>query len=433
MNAHFLFDVFQFLVVAALVMGCGVYCCSRSPRHRQTTVETAVAALPLPAFVTARLRQPTPLALVVRVAAPAIRRRHSTGNKVASPQALKARDHSTTQWLSTAMAPGHLRKPGAIAGCQRPPRAAPAEHPAAASPVPTGPMPHLLQVRNHDQISRRFWRPLQSHVGALATQHKPTLRPGGNISCIATACGQHRWCQQLVTVPHRQHRRLLRSIRSSCSFCRAMPRRGLLFLTHRHQVADDSRPGAHPSRWSFKRHDQSLTVTGSSRTSDESIKCRSRFLSPSARRMPPLATISAPVASTSNWCAPHVRAPLRDLAQTARSRTPTQPWPDRGCLGGVEHSPSDWADMTVQCAPLGLAVHSLPLDNCPCASQRSTTAPDGCHGDKATARLCQKAWARVGTGTADRTSTSPADQSTCNRPRNHSDAGPAAPGSGQCE
>ena len=60
MNAHFLFDVFQFLVVAALVMGCGVYCLlTLAPDIVKRPLRQLLLRCPLPAFVTARLRQPT--------------------------------------------------------------------------------------------------------------------------------------------------------------------------------------------------------------------------------------------------------------------------------------------------------------------------------------------------------------------------------------
>ncbi|MDO9164883.1 MAG: hypothetical protein Q7U13_02130 [Rhodoferax sp.] len=60
MNAHFLFDVFQFLVVAVLVLGCGVYCLlTLAPDIVKRPLRQLSLRCPLPAFVIAKLRQPT--------------------------------------------------------------------------------------------------------------------------------------------------------------------------------------------------------------------------------------------------------------------------------------------------------------------------------------------------------------------------------------
>jgi hypothetical protein len=60
MNTHFLFDVFQFLVVFILVAGCTVYCLlTLAPNVLKQPLKLALLRCPLPAFVSAKLRQTT--------------------------------------------------------------------------------------------------------------------------------------------------------------------------------------------------------------------------------------------------------------------------------------------------------------------------------------------------------------------------------------
>ena len=60
MNTHFLFEIFQFLVVTALVAGCTVYCLlTLAPSVIKQGLKQALLRCPLPAFVATRLRQTT--------------------------------------------------------------------------------------------------------------------------------------------------------------------------------------------------------------------------------------------------------------------------------------------------------------------------------------------------------------------------------------
>ena len=58
MTTSWLFDVFQVLVVAALVLGCTVYCLLKlAPNVIKQGVKEALLHCPLPAFLKTQLRQ----------------------------------------------------------------------------------------------------------------------------------------------------------------------------------------------------------------------------------------------------------------------------------------------------------------------------------------------------------------------------------------
>jgi hypothetical protein len=58
MNPHFLFEIFQFLVVSTLVLGCTVYCLlSLAPNIIKLPLKKALLRSPLPAFIKARLQR----------------------------------------------------------------------------------------------------------------------------------------------------------------------------------------------------------------------------------------------------------------------------------------------------------------------------------------------------------------------------------------
>ena len=58
MNAHFLFEVFQFLVVTTLVMAASVYCLlTLSPNIIRQPLKHALMRCPLPAFIKTKLQQ----------------------------------------------------------------------------------------------------------------------------------------------------------------------------------------------------------------------------------------------------------------------------------------------------------------------------------------------------------------------------------------
>ena len=60
MSPHFLFDVFQFVVVTLLVLGASVYCLlTLAPNALKQLLKKALLRCPLPAFVAAKLRQPS--------------------------------------------------------------------------------------------------------------------------------------------------------------------------------------------------------------------------------------------------------------------------------------------------------------------------------------------------------------------------------------
>ena len=58
MNAHFLFEVFQFLVVTTLVVTASVYCLlTLSPNIIKQPLKQALLRCPLPAFIKTKLQQ----------------------------------------------------------------------------------------------------------------------------------------------------------------------------------------------------------------------------------------------------------------------------------------------------------------------------------------------------------------------------------------
>jgi hypothetical protein len=60
MNAHFLFEVFQFLVVTTLVVTASVYCLlTLSPHIIKQPLKQAMLRCPLPAFIKTKLQQTT--------------------------------------------------------------------------------------------------------------------------------------------------------------------------------------------------------------------------------------------------------------------------------------------------------------------------------------------------------------------------------------